>query len=209
MMRGIWNRGFHSERNIADPSSPLLMLPELEVIAAKRRRLGLTQSKLAELTGVSQSYIAKLEAGRIEPSYRRIKAILEVLEGIEQRSEMKASDVMTRDVVSVQVNDPVQKAVDLMRTHGFSQLPVLEGDKPVGSISERTLIERMVYGEDRGTISRRPVAEVMEEAFPQVGEDAPISLITSLLRVYPAVLVSRRGKMIGIITKADLLKVLG
>ncbi|MBS7651726.1 MAG: CBS domain-containing protein [Candidatus Bathyarchaeia archaeon] len=185
------------------------MLPELDAIAAKRRMLGLTQSKLAELTGVSQSYIAKLESRKIEPSYRRIKAILEVLESLEQRSEMKASEVMTQDVVSVQVNDPVQKAVDLMRSHGFSQLPVLEGDKPVGSISERTLIERMIYGEDRGAISKRPVSEVMDEAFPQVGEDAPISLLTSLLRVYPAVLVSRRGKMIGIITKADLLKTLG
>ncbi len=185
------------------------MLPELDAIAARRKRLGLTQSKLAELTGVSQSYIAKLESRRIEPSYRRIKAILEVLESLEQRSEMRASEVMTQDVVSVQVNDPVQKAVDLMRSHGFSQLPVLDGDKPVGSISERTIIERMIYGEDRGTIPRRPVSEVMDEAFPQVGEDAPISLLTSLLRVYPAILVSRRGKMIGIVTKADLLKTLG
>jgi predicted transcriptional regulator len=92
------------------------MLPELDAIALKRRRLGLTQSQLAELTGVSQSYIAKLESRRIEPSYRRIKAILEVLESLEQRSEIKASEVMTREVVSVQVRDPVQKAVDLMRS---------------------------------------------------------------------------------------------
>jgi predicted transcriptional regulator len=185
------------------------MLPELDAIALKRRRLGLTQSQLAELTGVSQSYIAKLESRRIEPSYRRIKAILEVLESLEQRSEIKASEVMTRDVVSVQVRDPVQKAVDLMRVHGFSQLPVLDGDRPVGSISERTLIERMIDGEDRVAISKKPVSEVMDDAFPQVGEDAPISLLTSLLRVYPAVLVTRRGEMIGIITKADLLKTLG
>lgn len=186
-----------------------MMLPELDAISAKRKRLGLTQSKLAELTGVSQSYIAKLESRRIEPSYRRIKAILEVLESLEQKSEMRASEVMTQDVVSVQVNDPIQKAVDLMRSHGFSQLPVLDGDKPVGSISERTIIEGMIYREDRGTIPRRPVSEVMDEAFPQVGEDAPISLLTNLLRVYPAILVSRRGKMIGIVTKADLLKTLG
>ena len=50
--------------------------------------------------------------------------------------------------------------------------------------------------------------EIMEEAFPQVGEDAPLSVVSSLLQYYPAVLVSRRGKVCGIITKADLLKML-
>jgi predicted transcriptional regulator len=48
----------------------------------------------------------------------------------------------------------------------------------------------------------------MEEAFPQVGEDAPLSLISSLLQVYPAVLVLKKGKAAGIITKADLLNML-
>jgi predicted transcriptional regulator len=46
----------------------------------------------------------------------------------------------------------------------------------------------------------------MEEAFPQVGEDAPLSLLSSLLQVYSAVLISKKGKVAGIITKADLLK---
>jgi predicted transcriptional regulator len=52
------------------------------------------------------------------------------------------------------------------------------------------------------------ISEVMDDAFPQVGEKAPLSLVSSLLQVYPAALVSRRGKVIGILTKADLLKML-
>jgi len=48
----------------------------------------------------------------------------------------------------------------------------------------------------------------MEEAFPQVAEDAPLALISSLLQVYSAVLVSKKGAVIGIITKADLLRML-
>ena len=57
-------------------------------------------------------------------------------------------------------------------------------------------------------ISTLPAAEIMEEAFPQVSEDAPISLISSLLQVYSAVLVSKKGIVVGIITKADLLRIL-
>jgi predicted transcriptional regulator len=48
----------------------------------------------------------------------------------------------------------------------------------------------------------------MDEAFPQVGEDAPLSLLSGLLQVYPAVLMSKKGKVVGIATKADLLKML-
>jgi len=48
----------------------------------------------------------------------------------------------------------------------------------------------------------------MEEAFPQVDEDAPLALISSLLQVYSAVLVTKKGMVVGIITKADLLRIL-
>jgi predicted transcriptional regulator len=48
----------------------------------------------------------------------------------------------------------------------------------------------------------------MEEAFPQVTEDAPLPLISSLLQTYPAVLVAAKGTVVGIITKGDLLRML-
>ena len=47
---------------------------ELNEISRLRKQLGLTQAELAKLSGVSQSLIAKLEAGKIEPSYSKAKA---------------------------------------------------------------------------------------------------------------------------------------
>jgi len=184
------------------------VLPEIQTIATRRRRLGLTQFQLADLSGVSQSYIAKLESRKIEPSYTRVKAILEALQRQEQKTEAKASEIMTTNVIGVQAADKVQKAVDLMRRHGYSQLPVFDGEQLVGSISEKTIIDRLANGRDREPVTGRPVGVVMEDAFPQVGDDAPISLITNMLKVYPAVIVSRKGKVAGIVTKADLLKTL-
>ena len=46
------------------------MLPSLGEIPKKRKELGLTQSRLALSAGVSQSIIAKIEAGSVEPSRR-------------------------------------------------------------------------------------------------------------------------------------------
>lgn len=184
------------------------MLPSLDTIALKRRALGLTQSQLANLAGVSQSYIAKLEARKIEPSYARVKAILEALERLEQRREIKVKAIMTTDLVSVRKGDLVKKAVSLMSEHGYSQLPVLNGDRSIGSITERTIIDRMDDADDEDSVAIKTVSEIMEDPFPQVGDEAPVSIIANLLRVYPAVLIHSKGMISGIVTKADLLKIL-
>lgn len=181
------------------------MLPAIDVIPDRRRKLGLTQNQLADLAGVSQSYIAKLEAGKIEPSYLKIKAIFEALDSIERKKEVSAAEIMTKDVISVRADANINEAVDVMRRHGFSQLPVMDGDNPVGGVSERTLLDRILYPDDDAPPGQRKVRDIMEDSFPQVSEDAPLSLLISLLKYYPAILVQKKGKMVGIVTKADLL----
>jgi len=184
------------------------MLPEIDSIPQRRRALGLTQTELAEKANVSQSYIAKLEARKIEPSYSKVRAILEVLDGLERGQETRAEEIMSTEIVSLQRGEMVQRAVDIMWDTGFSQLPVMDGDRPVGSITERTIIDRMRNGNAEGPMGEQPISTIMDDPFPQVGEEAPVSIIAGLLRIYPAVLVQRREKVTGIITKADLLKTL-
>ena len=184
------------------------MLPSLEEVGRKRRIVGLTQQKLARLAGVSQSLIAKLESQKIDPSYTKVKAIFDALERLETETEVRAEEVLHNEVIGVQKSDLVSKAVQTMAHYGYSQLPVFDGEHSVGSISEKTIIGKVSAGKDLSQISKLPVGDVMEEAFPQVGEDAPLPLISSLLQVYPAVLISTKGKVVGIVTKADLLKML-
>jgi predicted transcriptional regulator len=95
-----------------------------------------------------------------------------------------------------------------MKDYGYSQIPVFEGKQSVGSISEKAILRQILAGKDLEEISKQQTGDIMEEAFPQINEDAPLSLITSLLQSYSAVLVSKKGALIGIITKADLLRML-
>src|SRR3990172_2447169 len=184
------------------------MFPPLEEIAQKRRRLGLKQAELAKLAGVSQSLIAKLESGRIDSSYKKVKTIFDAMERLEVKTKIQASKMLQNKIISVQKNEQISKVVQLMKTHGYSQLPVFDGKQPVGSISEKAILRQILDGKDMAEISALPASEVMEEGFPQVGEDAPLSLISSLLQVYSAVLVLKKGMVVGIITKADLLRML-
>jgi predicted transcriptional regulator len=185
-----------------------LMFPTLEDIAKRRRQLGLKQSELAKAAGVSQSLIAKLEAGTIDSSYNKVKNIFDVLERLELKTKIQAEKLLHHEVISVQKTVPLSEVVKIMKEHGISQMPVFEGKQSVGSISEKAIMHQILAGQDLEEISRQPTEKIMEEAFPQINEEAPLSLISSLLQTYSAVLVSRRGEIIGIITKADLLRML-
>ena len=184
------------------------MLPKLNEISKKRKLLGLTQNELARFSGVSQSLIAKLESGKIEPSYTKVKRIFETLNKLEVKNKIKANRIDYNKVVSVKDNELVSQAVVLMKKYGYSQLPVLKRKQVVGSISEKTILNQILEGKILDQISKLPIHEVMDESLPQVNDDAPLSLISSLLQVYPAVLISAKGDVKGIITKADFLKLL-
>lgn len=184
------------------------MFPTLEDIGKRRRQLDLKQSELAKMAGVSQSLIAKLEAGTIDSSYTKVKTIFEVLERIEFKNKVQGEKVLHNEVVSIQKEEPVSEVVRIMKEYGYSQIPVFNGKQSVGSISEKTILRQILSGKDLEQISKLSTEEIMEEAFPQINEDAPLALITSLLQTYSAVLVSKKGSLKGIITKADLLRML-
>lgn len=179
---------------------------DLESLAKLRKRLGLSQRELARMSGVSQSLISKIERGRINPSYEAVRRILQALEmaRAERGAKLLAKDICTRDVICVEASDPLSKAINLMRRHGISQLPVLRNGGLVGSISESSIMRKL----ERIRSTEVPVGEIMDEAFPMIPEEASLSLVRQLLQEYPAVLLQRDGRITGIVTKADLFKVL-
>jgi predicted transcriptional regulator len=69
------------------------MLPRLEYIKQTRVRLGITQRKLATLTGISTSMVNQIESGRCKPSYETARKIFEILSSLEGRTSMKAGEM--------------------------------------------------------------------------------------------------------------------
>lgn len=179
-------------------------MEELKSVKERRRRLGMTQGQLAKSSGVSQSLIAKIESGRLDPSYSKAMAILSALERQQLSGEKKASDIMHRGVEALQSGEKLHAAALQMRKKNISQLPVVDGKRVIGSISEQTIVEQFSSG--RKSIAGLLVSEAMGEAFPSALPSTPISAIAALLRHSPAVLVMEKGEIAGIITKADLLK---
>jgi len=65
----------------------------LTEIKQLRRKYHLNQKELAQRAEVSQSLIAKIEAGKVEPSYSKAKLIFEALDQLREKEEVKAKDI--------------------------------------------------------------------------------------------------------------------
>lgn len=106
-------------------------------------------------------------------------------------------------LVSIGPSATARQALNLMSTYNVSQLPVIDGEHCIGSVSEGTLAAKALANPE---ILERPVLEVMEPPYPVVDPDFPVAeLIAILSRESPAVLVRQNGAPSNIITRYDVL----
>lgn len=183
------------------------MLPDLSEIKAKRKQFSITQSQLAEFANVSQSLIAKIESNSVVPSYANAKRLLDALESLQEQHSLSAKDLLQGHIVLVRDNDSVKKAVSIMERKAISQLPVVNANGAcVGSITEANVLKKIGRANGTARLSDLKVSGLMDEAFPSIQQDTPMKVIQTILEHNPAVLVSAKGKIKGIITKSDLLK---
>jgi predicted transcriptional regulator len=182
-----------------------VMLPALEYIKQTRRRLGITQRRLADLSGVSTSMINQIECGRCKPSYETARRIFEKLNSLDQKHSLKAIDICSRKLIYVQKDESLHTAIIKMRSSFISQVPVFEGSRVVGLISEDGLARSMIEKEEK-QLSKMQVSSVMDPPPPIVDEGMPAKALIPLVRFAKCVLVSERGVVIGIITLSDTLK---
>ncbi|MDA1197168.1 MAG: CBS domain-containing protein [Nanoarchaeota archaeon] len=175
------------------------MIATLDQIKKIRKQLNLTQHQFANKVGVSQSLIAKIESERIDPSYSKAKKILDAIEHLGKEEHGKASDIMTKILITIKPKETIKSAFEKMKKADISQLPVLENNKSIGLVSENTILEALLN--KQGTT----VEDIMEDAPPIISKNTSLDAVSGLLRFSPLVLVSKEGEIKGIITKSDLL----
>ena len=163
-----------------------------------RTEAGLTQKGLAELVGVSQAHIAKIERGKVDP---RLSTVNKVLRVLSEWKKQKCGDIMTRGVIFVKAKDKILDVSEKMVRYAISQVPVMDGGKVVGTVTEESIMRRL--GAD---VVNQTAGKVMTSALPLVDENAGIETVRKLLKTRQGALVARGRKIVGIITRSDLLK---
>jgi cystathionine beta-synthase len=110
-------------------------------------------------------------------------------------------------LITVGAHDKVRQAVDRLQASNISQAPVVREDSTdvsqfVGSIRDRELLDRIFRDPDA---LQADVAEVMAPPIAMVEFDDPIESAFGELEHGPAVLVTKSGQVLGVLTRSDLL----
>jgi len=167
-------------------------------IKEMREAAGLSQTDLSGMANISQAHIAKIETEKVNPRLSTVNTLISILQN--KKRITTCGDVMSRKLVKLKPEDTAKKAVKLMKSFGISQLPVIERGRVTGSVSESTIIKNMDKNPEHVKVS-----EIMEEPFPMVSESDPAEMLSDMLEFHHAVLVSKKGRLTGIITKFNLL----
>ena len=146
---------------------------------------------------------------------------------------MRASDVMTTEVVSTTADTPVREVARTLLAHGISAMPVLDADGvPIGMVSEGDLVSRdelarverrdwwlkLVADDsapDGGFLAKlrapdRTAGDVMSAPVVTVAEETELTEVARLLAQHhiKRVPVVKAGRVVGIVSRADLLHAL-
>ena len=184
------------------------MLPRIDSIKEMRVKLGATQKKLASMAGISSSMINQIESGRSQPSYETARRIFDSLATLEGGSSpYVAGDFCSREIVRLGPDDTLHDAIKKMRKFSISQVPVFEGDQPVGLITEDGIMRHLAdVGETELKISR--LSDTMDPVPPIVDYRTPTHVLVPLIRFTKCILVTKKSAIIGIITASDTMKLM-
>jgi cystathionine beta-synthase len=150
------------------------------------------------LCDTGERYLSKLysdewmrENQLLEPDRVRIADLAE----LKQRSAPA--------IVATTPGATVRQALRLMSLHDVSQLPVMDGDDCIGSVSESSMSARAL--EDTKLLDAT-VSDVMDPPFPVVDGAQQLDSVVKLLnKTNPAVLVRQNGRIADIVTRSDVL----
>ena len=123
-----------------------------------------------------------------------------------QLSDIKINQIMTKDVITTDPEDTVEKAVKKMLEHEIECLPVVSnGQILVGLITFRDVVTKFLY--QASCKKEMKVAEIMSENLATCGPDCTVLDVAKIMknksrRRIP--IVNSDGKLIGIVTNSDL-----
>lgn len=125
-------------------------------------------------------------------------------------TELRVRDLIDRktdkNFVTLHVNDPIQKALDLMKDNDISQMPIVEKEGDiVGSITESAVLDFLLSG--NGNTTDQPIRTIMGDAFPMVNEELSYRQLTGFInKKIPAVIAKDKAGSLHILTQYDILQ---
>lgn len=184
-------------------------------------RIGLTEAELTDLLGrYRQSFNLGVE------DLARLIGAAELQAASHRTGPLLAGDIMSRNLVTIDPETPLAEVADLFRRHRFTSLPVTGAEgRYLGVIFQMHLIDRAredALRLDRGYLAAfrrmldrdrtQPVRalDIMSVAGPRAVPGTPVAMLLPMMAdgAVDAVPVLDRGRIVGIVTRTDLIAAL-
>src|SRR5881296_3387730 len=123
----------------------------------------------------------------------------------DEMHQGRVADLLERKrqpLITASPADGVQEIISLMKKHGISQIPVLEGDDLVGLITEVRLLKAML--DDPANVDR-PVKELVEQSYASVSPETPVSRLSQIFAEGNVAVMLDGSHATAVITKIDLI----
>ncbi len=159
--------------------------------AAKKK-----ENILVLLPDSAQKYLSKI----FNDNWMRENGFLEEQPGLGTVHDLLAQK--NANIVSARSDMSVRDVISTMKTHGISQLPVLDGERLLGLVHEVDLLRHLVSGS--GTLDS-VIRDLVESDYATVTPDTKIELLQGVLSEAKVALVLDSGKMVGLVSKIDLI----
>ena len=120
----------------------------------------------------------------------------------------KVKEIMTKNVVSIGINNNVFEAAELMNSNRVGCLVITDGEVPIGIVTERDIVRRVVA---KKMPLETKVSEIMSKSLITVDPNASIKeaarlMSSNKIRRLP---VLKQNKLVGIVVAADFVRNLG
>jgi CBS domain-containing protein len=118
---------------------------------------------------------------------------------------VSVSELMTKQVKTVRPDTSVREVVATMNRLGIGSVVVVQGDRPVGIITERDVLSRVV--EACIPPETRKAREIMTSPIVAIDQNASVKEATQIMvhRKIKKLIVVDQGKLVGIITHTDII----
>lgn len=122
----------------------------------------------------------------------------------DKEETMQVSEIMHKGITAVNINDSVKKVAELMKREDIGAVPVLEGERPVGIVTDRDIFINCVAGDYdlNGSIDHAMTGDVV-----CVTEDQDVAEASKLMaerKISRILVVDKSQKPVGIVSLQDL-----
>ena len=113
----------------------------------------------------------------------------------------------TKKLITAQITNTIAETVELMKEYDIEHIPVMNGNGPIGAISESGLFKKIFTNPD---IKNATVEEHLEPSFPVVDFETPVEKLSTLInKENGAVLAKDDTGNFHIVTKYDVIQAMG